>query len=159
MVIWIENRDSVFSVIVSNEGFLKRNLDSFYCYLDNFWWVKLDFDRLIIGYVVFKGKVFEIIRCLKDGDVLEYVIVKCILKKDYYKYFCFIKFKSGNMIRIYLISKNDGVNFRYVKVDFMLFYFSDDELVKFFNWFNELLGSECKCVIKDFMIMLMENGF
>ena len=154
----IENRDSALSAIASNEGFLKRNSDSFYRYLDNPRWVKPDFDRLTIGYAVPKGKAFEIIRRLKDGDAPEYATVKRTLKKDYYKYSRLIKFKSGNTIRIYLISKNDGVNFRHVKVDFTPSYFSDDELVKFFNWFNELLGSERKRATKDSMITSMENG-
>ena len=154
----IENRDSALSAIASNEGFLKRNSDSFYRYLDNPRWVKPDFDRLTIGYAVPKGKAFEIIRRLKDGDAPEYATVKRTLKKDYYKYSRLIKFKSGNTIRIYLISKNDGVNFRHVKVDFTPSYFSDDELVKFFNWFNELLGSERKRATKNSIISLMENG-
>ena len=154
----IENRDSALSAIASNEGFLKRNSDSFYRYLDNPRWVKPDFDRLTIGYAVPKGKAFEIIRRLKDGDAPEYATAKRTLKKDYYKYSRLIKFKSGNTIRLYLISKNDGVNFRHVKVDFTPSYFSDDELVKFFNWFNELLGSERKRATKDSMITSMENG-
>ena len=154
----IENRDSALSAIASNEGFLKRNSDSFYRYLDSPRWLKPDFDRLTIGYAVPKGKAFEIIRRLKDGDAPEYATVKRTLKKDYYKYSRLIKFKSGNTIRLYLISKNDGVNFRHVKVDFTPSYFSDDELVKFFNWFNELLGSERKRATKDSMITSMENG-
>ena len=154
----IENRDSALSAIASNEGFLKRNSDSFYRYLDNPRWLKPDFDRLTIGYAVPKGKAFEIIRRLKDGDAPEYATAKRTLKKDYYKYSRLIKFKSGNTIRLYLISKNDGVNFRHVKVDFTPSYFSDDELVKFFNWFNELLGSERKRATKDSMITSMENG-
>ena len=154
----IENRDSALSAIASNEGFLKRNSDSFYRYLDNPRWLKPDFDRLKIGYAVPKGKAFEIIRRLKDGDAPEYATAKRTLKKDYYKYSRLIKFKSGNTIRLYLISKNDGVNFRHVKVDFTPSYFSDDELVKFFNWFNELLGSERKRATKDSMITSMENG-
>ena len=154
----IENRDSALSAIASNEGFLKRNSDSFYRYLDSPRWLKPDFDRLTIGYAVPKGKAFEIIRRLKDGDAPEYATAKRTLKKDYYKYSRLIKFKSGNTIRLYLISKNDGVNFRHVKVDFTPSYFSDDELVKFFNWFNELLGSERKRATKDSMITSMENG-
>ena len=154
----IENRDSALSAIASNEGFLKRNSDSFYRYLDSPRWLKPDFDRLTIGYAVPKGKAFEIIRRLKDGDAPEYATAKRTLKKDYYKYSRLIKFKSGNTIRLYLISMNDGVNFRHVKVDFTPSYFSDDELVKFFNWFNELLGSERKRATKDSMITSMENG-
>ena len=154
----IEDRDSALRAIVSNDGFLKRNSDNFYRYLDNPRWLKPDFDRLTIGYAVPKGKAFEIIRRLKDGDAPEYATAKRTLKKDYYKYSRLIKFKSGNTIRLYLISKNDGVNFRHVKVDFTPSYFSDDELVKFFNWFNELLGSERKRATKDSMITSMENG-
>ena len=154
----IEDRDSALRAIVSNDGFLKRNSDNFYRYLDNPRWLKPDFDRLKIGYAVPKGKAFEIIRRLKDGDAPEYATAKRTLKKDYYKYSRLIKFKSGNTIRLYLISKNDGVNFRHVKVDFTPSYFSDDELVKFFNWFNELLGSERKRATKDSMITSMENG-
>lgn len=154
----IEDRDSALRAIVSNDGFLKRNSDNFYRYLDNPRWLKPDFDRLTIGYAVPKGKAFEIIRRLKDGDAPEYATAKRTLKKDYYKYSRLIKFKSGNTIRLYLISNNGGVDFRHVKVDFTPSYFSDDELVKFFNWFNELLGSERKRATKDSMITSMENG-
>jgi hypothetical protein len=154
----IEDRDSALSAIASNEGFLKRNSDSFYRYLDNPRWVEPDFDRLTIGYAVSKRKALEIIRRLKDGDAPEYATVKLSLRKDYYKSSRIIELKSGNTIRLYLISKNDGVNFRHVKVNFTPSYFSDDELVEFFNWFNELLGSELKRAIKDSIISLMENG-
>ena len=44
----IEDRNSALSAIVSNDGFLKRNSDNFYRYLDNPRWVDPDFDRLTI---------------------------------------------------------------------------------------------------------------
>ena len=154
----IEDRVSALSAIVSNDGFLKRNSDNFYRYLDNPRWVDPDFDRLTIGYGISKGKAFEIIRRLKGGDAPEYATVKRTLKKGYYKSSHLIKIKNGNAIRIYLISNNGGVDFRHVKIDFTPSYFKDSELAEFFNWFNELLGSERKRATKNSIISLMENG-
>ena len=97
----IEDRVSALSAIVSNDGFLKRNSDNFYRYLDNPRWVDPDFDRLTNGYGISKGKAFEIIRRLKGGDAPEYATVKRTLKKGYYKSSHLIKIKNGNAIRIY----------------------------------------------------------
>ncbi|MBC6987356.1 MULTISPECIES: hypothetical protein [unclassified Alteromonas] len=154
----IEDRDSALSAIVSNDGFLKRNSDNFYRYLDNPRWVAPDFDRLAIGYGISKEKSLKISSRLRAGDCPENTTLEHGLRNKYYKSSWVLKYKKGHGIRLYLISNNGGVDFRHIKVDFTPSYFRDSELAEFFNWFNELLGSERKRATKDSIISLMENG-
>lgn len=154
----IEDRNSALSAIASDDGFLKRNSDIFYRYLDNPRWVKPDFDRVTIGYGVSKEKSFKIRSRLRTGNCPENATLEHGSRNKYYKSSWVFKFKKGRGIRLYLISNNGGVDFRHVKINFTPSYFSDDELAEFFNWFNTLLGSERKRATKNSIISLMENG-
>ena len=154
----IEDRVSALSAIASDDGFLKRNSDIFYRYLDNPRWVKPDFDRVTIGYGVSKGKSLKISSRLKAGDCPKNATLEQGSIKKYYKSSWVFKFKKGRGIRLYLVSNNGGVDFRHVKIDFTPSYFRDSELAKFFNWFNTLLGDERKCATQNSIISLMENG-
>ncbi|MFD3391435.1 hypothetical protein [Alteromonas macleodii] len=154
----IEERDSALSAIVSNDGFLERNSDNFYRYLDNPRWVDPDFDRLTIGYGISKYKSLKIRSRLRTGDCPKNATLEQGSRNKYYKSSWVLKFKKGKGIRLYLVSNNGGVDFRHVKINFTPSYFRDGELAEFFNWFNTLLGDERKSATDNSIISLMENG-
>ena len=154
----IKERDTALYSIVNSDNFLQENADLLYRYVDGSYWLKPDFDRVVIGYYVTREKAKEISQKFSLDSLPKGWKAKRLDIKENYKNKWELRLPCGNKIRLFFNNQRNQLSFRHIKIDLSPSYFSDKELISFFSWFNAQLGSERDDAIRESVIASMENG-
>lgn len=127
--------------------------------------MKLDFDKIVLGFDISKSKAKEITFMFGENFRLDKIWNISILKGNkkgtvhkYYKNSFIAKAENKDKIHISVGAKNISSKYRNIRIEFTPSYFSNKMIKKFFKSLFRVFGDEREKAIKNSIITRMDIG-
>ncbi|WP_148259119.1 hypothetical protein [Alteromonas naphthalenivorans] len=160
----ITTKKKALEDILADEGFICRQADLIFRYIDGVW-LKLDFDKIVLGFDISKSKAKEITFMFGENFRLDKIWNISILKGNkkgtvhkYYKNSFIAKAENKDKIHISVGAKNISSKYRNIRIEFTPSYFSNKMIKKFFKSLFRVFGDEREKAIKNSIITRMDIG-